>query len=387
MKKEGNYRENVFAVLALSVLMIMSGCERDADALVSEREAVLRSVQAGDVKINVGVDPRIELISIIFRLAGNKEYNDCRISNYDKDIEAYFKPYKDHSAVRFAAKLRETRAISYNAPMGLAVCAGDLPNLQELVPLKPRPADLDDRWRPAEARKFLKEARTFARESNFGKFYNDQKIIYDKAISDLTQLIENNAHFEWFEDFFGRGAKPYMNVTMCLTNGPNSYGAAVVIDGEKHIYSVLGVWNCDPNGNPKFSSGHIGTIHHELCHSYANPIVFKYSDELQAAGKRIYSKLADKMRSQAYSTWQTMMCEYIVRVCTIQYYKRYETPDLVEHAVNYNINRGFVGMRELDEVVSKYEDEREKYPTFESFFPRVVEFFEEYSNKLVPGEG
>jgi hypothetical protein len=211
--------------------------------------------------------------------------------------------------------------------------------------------------------------------------------MYDKAVSDLTQLLENQAHFEWFEDFFGQKAKPHLNVVLGMANGSNSYGASVVIRGKKHIYSVLGIWRCDLFGNPKFHRGHVGTIHHELCHSYSNPIVFKYRDELRAAGQRMFPKLQDKMRSQAYGVWWAMMNEYVVRVCTIQYYKRYETINIVKRHIKYNINRGFVGMRELNEAVSKYEDEREKYPTFESFFPRVIEFFDEYSKKYASDEG
>ena len=389
MKRKGNCRENVFAILTLTVLTTMLGCStsRIGNDIATVPETVIKSVQAGDVNIDVSVDPRAELMSIIFRLAGNKEYNACRIRKYDKDIKKYFKPYKGHSAVKFAATLRNKRGMGYNAPMALAVHVGKVPNLQELVPLDPRPAELDSRWRPEEAREFLEEARLFAKDSKFGQFYNDHKPMYDKAVSDLTKLLENQAHFEWFEDFFGQKAKPHLNVVLGMANGSHSYGPSVVIKGKKHIYSVLGVWRCDLFGNPKFHRGYLGTIHHELCHSYSNPIVFKYRDELRAAGQRMFPKLQDKMRSQAYAEWQSMMCEYVVRVCTIQYYKRYETTNIVKRHIKYNINWGFVGMRELNEAVSKYEDEREKYPTFESFFPRVIEFFDEYSKKFTSDEG
>jgi len=392
MKRKGNYRENVFAILTLTVLTTMLGCSASyvGNDIATVPETVIRSVQAGDVDIDVSVDPRAELMSIIFRLAGNKEYNACRIRKYDKDIKKYFKPYKGHSAIKFAATLRNKRGMGYNAPMSLAVHVGEVPNLQELVPLDPHPAELDIRWQPEEAREFLEEARLFAKDSNFGRFYNYHKPMYDKAVSDLTQLLENQAHFEWFEDFFGQKAKPHLNVVLGMANGSNSYAASVVIKGKKHIYSVLGVWRCDlfGFGNPKFHRGSVGTIHHELCHSYSNPIVFKYSDELRAAGQRMYPQLANKMRSRAYGNWQNMMCEYVVRVCTIQYYKRYETTNTVERDIKDNINsRGFIGMRELNEAVSKYEDEREKYPTFESFFPRVIEFFDEYSKKFTSDEG
>jgi hypothetical protein len=52
-----------------------------------------------------GTDPRVELMSILFRLAGNQEYNGCRVPLYDQAIDRYFAPYRDHEAVRLARAL------------------------------------------------------------------------------------------------------------------------------------------------------------------------------------------------------------------------------------------------------------------------------------------
>ncbi len=48
------------------------------------------------------------LMSIIFRLAGNAEYNQGRIPAYIKDIDEYFGKYKNHPAV--ATEARPTRS-------------------------------------------------------------------------------------------------------------------------------------------------------------------------------------------------------------------------------------------------------------------------------------
>ena len=37
--------------------------------------------------IEVTVDPRVELVSIIFRLAGHQEYNQGRVDSYTDDVE------------------------------------------------------------------------------------------------------------------------------------------------------------------------------------------------------------------------------------------------------------------------------------------------------------
>lgn len=39
---------------------------------------------------DVRVDPRVELMSVIFRLAGNPEYNQSRLTSYIQDVEEHF---------------------------------------------------------------------------------------------------------------------------------------------------------------------------------------------------------------------------------------------------------------------------------------------------------
>jgi hypothetical protein len=114
--------------------------------------------------------------------------------------------------------------------------------------------------------------------------------------------------------------------------------------------------------------------------------VDKFETPLEPSGKILYPEVAQVMKRMAYGTWQTMMREYTVRVCVIQYYRRYQTPADVKRLLRNEISRGFIDMRELDEVVSKYKSQHDKYPTFESFFPRVVDFFNEYSKNLYANE-
>ena len=60
-------------------------------------------------RIQVAVDPRVELLCIIFRLAGNPEYNKAPACPYVRDVEARFGPFKDHAAVQMARTLRRRR--------------------------------------------------------------------------------------------------------------------------------------------------------------------------------------------------------------------------------------------------------------------------------------
>ena len=51
-------------------------------------------------EVTVTVDPRVELISIIFRLAGNPEYNRGQFISYIAAVEKQFGPYRHIGNIR-----------------------------------------------------------------------------------------------------------------------------------------------------------------------------------------------------------------------------------------------------------------------------------------------
>jgi hypothetical protein len=112
---------------------------------------------------HVGVDPRVELMSILFRLAGNEEYSQCRVPAYDQAIERWFAPFREHEAVRIARELREGDGVSFDAVMSMAVHVKDSATLAERVPLDRSNLRLDQRWHGAKARRFLASARICGR--------------------------------------------------------------------------------------------------------------------------------------------------------------------------------------------------------------------------------
>ena len=62
------------------------------------------------------VDERLELSSIVFRLAGAEEYVCDGVPQYMKEIDEYFAPYKDHKLISYIrTTLREQQEIGYDA--------------------------------------------------------------------------------------------------------------------------------------------------------------------------------------------------------------------------------------------------------------------------------
>ena len=51
------------------------------------------------------VDDRVELLSIVFRLAELREYNTEWFGLYTEKIKKHFEPYKNHELIEFAKEL------------------------------------------------------------------------------------------------------------------------------------------------------------------------------------------------------------------------------------------------------------------------------------------
>lgn len=344
--------------------------------------AMAAPAAAEEAAIEVRADMRVELMSILFRLAGNPEYAQGRVEGYAKDVEETFGGFRDHDAVRYARQLRRTRGVSYDAVMSMAVHLKDGYGLEPRLPLDPRPENLDERWRPDEAKAFLEKARDFVREAGFREFVDRHETLFASAAGRLRDTIARHAHPEWFEQFFGERPGAVFVQTFGLLNGGSCYGARIRTDKVEELYSILGVWMTDRDGAPTFDGSIVDTVIHEFCHSYANPLVDAHLDELRAAGETIFPRVAPSMRRQAYGSWPTMFRETLVRACVVRYVRTYGGDAAAAKQIAGEKQRSFFWIAEVEDLLASYESDRETYPDLDAFFGRIVAFFDDYAPRF-----
>lgn len=371
MPRSLGHRMALLALVFLTVPAATLPAQEAAEAPPPELEAA--------PGLTIRVDPRVELLGIVFRLAGHPEYNRAVVKPYVDAVETQFGPFRDHAVVRRARELRASRGVSYDACMSFAVHLTDDGTLQERVPFDPRPDGLDSRWTPAEARAFLQDLQAFAAESKFAEFYDRERPLYDVAVSRMKALLDRDAHLEWFPAFFGARPGSRFAVALAMLNGPSNYGPHVRLSEDaEELHAILGVWAVDPEGQPLFGTGVVETLVHEFCHSYANPVVDRHEAALRPAGEKLYAPVAVAMQRQAYGDWTTMMRETVVRACTLRYISRYQGPVAVVRRTLDELNRSFRSAGPLATFLAdEYEPHRDRYPTLESFAPRLIAFFEE----------
>ena len=332
---------------------------------------------------DVRVDPRVELMSLIFRLAGNPEYNQNRLPSYIKDVEGRFGRFRNHDAVQMAMQLRRSRGVSFDAVMGMALHVEDVDSMAERVPLEPIPVSWDSRWTVEDTRKFQNAVRNFVKDARFSAFFEDHRNLYRTAESRMKKVLEDHRVVEWFDRFFGVRSDVSFTIILGMMNGGACYGPRVVFpDGREELYCVLGVWLVDRRGLPRFDKSVLPTVVHEFCHSYVNPLVNRHAGELEMAGQRIFATVAEAMKRQAYPGWQTMMYESLVRACVVRYRLASEGKDAAERQIIQENTNRFYWMRDLSDLLGIYEANRSQSPDLNSFFPKIVEFFDTYATSL-----
>lgn len=339
--------------------------------------------KAAPPSLRIQVDARVELMSVLFRLAGNSEYSRCFIPAYEAAVEQHFKKFSEHEAVKMARLVRRIRGVSYDACMSMAVHLSDASNLQLRVPLDPWPQTLDSRWTRPDTRRFLEAVRSFVRDASFREFLEHHRALYETTVARMRSTLEKEARLDWFTEFFGGESRATFTLTPGLLNGGSCYGVRCKrADGQEDLYCIMGIWTTDTNGLPCFDHGMVQTVVHEFGHSFANPVIDRHLTELRAAGEALFEPVAGTMRSQAYSSGRTLLYESLVRACEVRYALRHRGPEEARNWTVYQKSRGFLWTQELSDVLGEYEADRAKYPDLESFAPRLVTFFKQYAESF-----
>jgi KaiC/GvpD/RAD55 family RecA-like ATPase len=323
-------------------------------------------------ELRAEVDPRVELMSILFRLAGNPEYNQCRVPLYDQAIDGYFAPYRDHEAVQLARSL----GIGFEAPMKIAAYVRDAQTLAERVPFDRPSVHLFEKWDAGKARAFLSAARRFAAETNFEAFLNSQQPLYEATNDRLQAFLRDKGDPGWFIRFFGPPGPAAFVIVPGLANGAPSYAARVIDEsGAQEIYAIPGVSKVDAGGLPVFDSDWGVTMAHEIADTYASPAINKFAAGMAKAAAQIYEAVAPAMRRQSYGNWRIMLSESLARAATIEYAMEHDGPQAARTVIGKENSRSFFWMSGLVDLLEAYRKDREQYPTFDSFMPRVAGFF------------
>ena len=330
--------------------------------------------------VSVRVDRRVELMCIVYRLAGNPEYNQPTAHPaYAATIDKHFAKFKDHDVVKLARQMRAKRGVSFDAPMSLAVHLDE----QFKPAFTQRPGGLDGRYDLDEARRFCALLQDFARRSEFETFFKDHAKLYRLAEGRLSALIESQVDVAWFGRYFRPAAAPRFHVVIALLNGGCCYGPRVEQEGAMETYCILGNWERDGDGMPTFSKQVLPTLVHEFCHSFVTPVVLAQETTFAAPADAVYEQVKVRMKRMAYGNAMTMAHESVVRACVVRYLEHKDGPAAARKELASQYRMGFWCTPGIArQLAGDYEKSPDQYKTFADFSPKLADSFLATARKL-----
>ncbi|WP_426474688.1 DUF4932 domain-containing protein [Chryseobacterium balustinum] len=336
-------------------------------------------------KLTPKVDEKVEIVSIVFRLAGAKEYSSDYNKKYAADINTYFDAYKNSEIVEFIKENRNKNSLGNDAVMSMALHLsfknGKFSQIKEKVNL------LDKRWEKVDKNQFVLLLNQFYKTTNFQQFFNNHSGDYKKAEDEYQATILSDFNQVWYSKFYGKKASEDYNIILGYGNGGGNYGIKTHPEKQKEtVNAVVGMSSFDKDGNAIFDKNEFQPLLiHEFNHSFINYILDMDDNKskLENSAKIIYELVKEDMESQAYTNWEIMINESLVRASVVRYMmdNKYSQKEINEE-ISIQEKRKFLWIKDLVELLGKYDSNRKQYPTLESFYPEIISFYNQLAPKM-----
>jgi len=331
---------------------------------------------AASSSISVYVDPRIELLAAVHLLSGYGEKTGLITSysfEYKQDMEKYFQPYREHRAVMLFSEMGK-RGFSFGVMPEAMLYLSDPPQLRQRLPF-PENVKIYAGGEKQLA-EFIEALRDFARVSNFQEFFEAHRDTYRSILIKVRREMIGTDWISDLEDYYGMKKESY-NIILAPLFHQGGYGPQLQWpDGRCELFNISGPSDV-ADGLPIFlgENERLRVLSwHEFGHSFADPVTYKYREEL-AKYASLYDPIVEDIRKQGYGVWQDCVREHIVRAVEVRLIHHAIGKEAAEFRIYADRRKGFVYLEILCNQLEDYEKQRDKYPTFESFYPELVGVF------------
>lgn len=327
----------------------------------------------------VTLDARIELFNVILYLSEFRGFGGntplTRLSfPYLDDVEARFGAFRGHPVVRQYETMAE-HGFWLTHPPSAMLHLTQPPRLTERIPINDFTVRMAGGRAPLDA--FLAEARRFAAETEFMDWFDGRAPFHERIASRYRDRMEWD-YVQDLVDYYGDRRERYTLILAPLSHG-GGFGPRVMRpDGRYDAYAVIGPRAAEGE-RLDFGSGQSMRylFWHEFSHSHVNHLTDLNLDGLMAPVTVLEGHLREQV--EAYVPWEVhvsdWVSEHVVRAVTTRLTYRKVGPADGEAALRREVQR-FPYVGEVCERLLDYEEDRARYPTLETFYPRLVEVFD-----------
>ena len=321
------------------------------------------------------VDERMELMSVVFRLAEAEEYLANAFPLYVDEIDKHFAKYKEHSLIEFTKVLRKKHWMSFDAIADMAISL-KIKNGKIEFNKDIKIETLDDRWPQDSIPKYIKLLNDFYKKTKFHDFFIKNENLLKAAEENFAKNVTDKIDFEWFKSFFRVLPDKKFKIIIYFT-GMNNFGPKIVYkDGTEEYYAIISSYSNRRNKEniPTYEDkygGYKNILIHEICHSFVDSPINEYLEKLLPQATVFYQLYQKELYEYALcGAPEYFLGETFVRAC-MSIYDNEQYGEYDEYMLREEVRIGFLWLPQLIKAFEKYKNDT-TYKTFRDFMPEIV---------------
>ncbi len=330
-------------------------------------------IKAQNKELNISIDENVETLYSVAYLSDyfllNKHDNI-----FKHKLNEICKPLKDHKAVHLFDSLSANYSFNYYQPVEWVLKFSQFPET-----IQENNKDLTHENQSDKKRQLLsefkKELIKFHQDSLYQKYLGSVASYKAAVLSTLNSSKSIYRLPVYLEDYYGKSLMSYNLIVSPLVHSGGFNIELEDANQSKEVYAVIG-----PNGEvdfiPYFDKDYLeyDMILHEFGHSFVNPLLLKYSEDIELLSQRYYTDdLENAGKQQGYSKWKYVFNELLLRATTICIVKRHISKEKAEKLLMYEKSIGFSLVELFIKHLDDYESNRDKYKTFDDYYPNLIE--------------
>lgn len=340
----------------------------------SANTSTLKPIRKQVGKLNVSIDPRLELLCAI---QGMSDYKQIQRNNpYFAAVKSYFASSANLHAVQITNKLAAD-GFTFDAPVTFM--------LYQTQPdeCKPRLPYSDYLINRAQGEQHLIEYQRaiheFAVETRFDRFWQQHESFYNRIIDLSASELYGIDWVFALEKYFNDSHNSYNIIISPLLSG--GYGPSIPSgNGKKDLYACLSLDWKGRDSIPYLNRTNFQYyLWHEFSHSFVNPEVEKYPEIVERTSA-LFKPIQENMSRQVYKNWMTCINEHIVRAVNIRLTEKYIGQAEADRILKNELNNHFVYIEPVLAKLKAYEAKCEKEViTFADYLPHLLQAFDSIS--------
>jgi hypothetical protein len=277
-----------------------------------------------------------------------------------KKARDYFSEFRNHPAVQSTDQIFKTTW--YLVLNNIAFYYSEFPEAKRIREFP----EEDKKWESQGKMisEYVASVRDFYLHSRFENFWEShlQEIqaammeVKDKLASvDIPQLMEN---------FYGRSIERFYFVPSPFMASSATH--AEIKENGKWIFYIL-------DGSQRYSDSfsNVYCAFHEFSHSFIEPLLGKYSEDINKLAY-LYQPLKEDFQRLGYANWDRAFVEHVVTAGQVLLTREAFGEEKAEKMLERETQLGFKLLSRFSDYFKEYQGNRKRFKDIEAFFPEIL---------------